>query len=112
MAINPTSPNGPRPSGSDPLETNRAAETRRPEAEGAAAKARDRSQAKPDSADVSAEARALAEGVSESAKPSGLTADRLKQIGERLANGHYDSPEVIDEVARRLQRDPTAQLGD
>lgn len=111
MAINPASPHGPRPSGSEHLEANKAAEARRHEAV-AAAKQKEQTEVKKDSADVSAEAKALADGAETRSKPSGLSADRLKEIGHRLATGHYDKPEVIDEVARRLQRDPNFRTGE
>lgn len=104
MNINPASPHGPRPAGSDQVETNRTAETRQPDPASTAAANQKREQIKADSADVSAEAKALAQGATERPK-STLSADRLKQIGERLADGHYDRPEVIDEVARRLAQE-------
>ena len=31
-----------------------------------------------------------------------VRADRVAEVKERLAEGHYDSPEVIDEVADRI----------
>jgi anti-sigma28 factor (negative regulator of flagellin synthesis) len=106
MAINPTSPNGPSPK-LDPtaLESARTAETRKA-GEAAAAKAAKAPQnSKGDSVDVSAEAKALAQ-QSEARAASSIAPDRLKQIGERLASGFYDQPEVVDQVARRVAKDP------
>lgn len=109
MNINPTSPQGPRPGDSAPLEGQRAAETRSPSNAAAPEKAPARQPG--DAVDVSSEAKALA-GESKGRRPSSLSAERLKEIGERLASGHYDQPEVIDTVARRLAADPNFQAGD
>lgn len=105
MNINPSSPQGPRPAGPDSLEANRASEARSKDAQQHQAESQ-RAAAKADSAEVSAEARALAEGSAARRKDAGLSADRLKEIGERLATGFYDRPEVIDRVAERIHRDP------
>jgi hypothetical protein len=34
-----------------------------------------------------------------------LSADRLKEIGQRVANGFYDRPDVVAETARRVAPD-------
>jgi anti-sigma28 factor (negative regulator of flagellin synthesis) len=36
------------------------------------------------------------------ASASGLTTDRLQEILKRVTSGYYDSPQVVDRVARRL----------
>lgn len=104
MNINPTSPHGARSADPAAIEAQRAADpARSPDARTA-----DAGSATPqgaDSVEVSSEAKALADG-SEARGKSQLSAERLKEIGERLATGYYDRPEVIDEVAKRIQADP------
>ncbi len=108
MKINPSSPNGPRnPVDAAALDAARTAETRK--SEGTANKAAvdgDRNRNRTDSADVSAEARALAEQQGAPPARSSLSSDRLKEISERLESGFYDRPEVIAQVARNLTSDP------
>jgi hypothetical protein len=60
-----------------------------------------------DKVEVSDEARNLAEaGQGRAVTQSSLSPDRLREIGERLASGFYDRPEVIEEVARRVITGP------
>ena len=40
-----------------------------------------------------------------------LSTARLRQVGERLADGFYDRPEVKDAVVRRLVRDLDSSQG-
>lgn len=107
MAINPTSPNAPsRKPDPAALESARAQEAQKAvAARTRAAQARD-AEVRNDSVDVSADAKALSAQTETRASQSSLPPDRLKQIGERLASGHYDKPEVIAQVARRLVQDP------
>jgi hypothetical protein len=35
----------------------------------------------------------------------GLTPERLRQLLKRLESGYYDSPEVREQIARRVRRD-------
>lgn len=107
MNINPSSPQGPRQS-ADPaaLDAARTAEAQQ-QAQARAAKSNtERRTDRPDSVDVSSEAKALAEQTEARASESTLPKERLKEIGERLASGFYDQPEVIDQVARRVAKDP------
>lgn len=112
MNINPTSPQGPRSADPQQLESHRAAEARSSDPAVPAAPEPERPDARSDSVDVSADAKALVEGSEARASRSTLSPDRLKEIGDRLATGHYDQPEVIDEVARRLSRDPVFRTGE
>ena len=107
MAINPTSPHGPsRKPDPAAVESARAQEAKKAgTTPNRPAKAND-TVARKDSVEVSDEAKSLSEQTEGRAAKSSLPPDRLKQIGERLASGHYDTPEVIDQVARRLARDP------
>lgn len=59
-----------------------------------------------DNVEISAEARAL-QGLDQSeAVASGAVAnERMQQVSRRVADGHYDRPEVIDTVIERLLRD-------
>lgn len=113
MNIKPSSPQGPRnPADAAALESARTAEARKAESGRPRNAIDDRSQPRADSADVSAEAKALA-GQQE-ARPAGssLHADRLKQITERLESGFYDQPAVIDQLARRVAKDPGFLAGE
>ncbi|MEO8450140.1 MAG: hypothetical protein ABI647_10145 [Gemmatimonadota bacterium] len=104
MTINPASPRGP---GSSP-EANRldVARQTRDQAEARQAELETKAPAK-DTAEVSGEAKALADRPAVARKgESGLSAERLKQISARVADGHYDRPEVIDKVARGILGDP------
>lgn len=107
MKINPSSPNSPRgPADAAALDSARTAEARK--SEGSAPKPAidaDRNRSRADSADVSDEARALAERQGSPATRSSLPADRLKEISARLESGFYDRPEVIAEVARGVAND-------
>jgi hypothetical protein len=108
MKINPSSPNNPRtPVDAAALDSARTAEARK--SEGSAAKTAvdaDLNRSRADTADVSAEARALAGQQGSPAARSSLPADRLKEISERLESGFYDRPEVIAQVARGVANDP------
>lgn len=107
MNINPSSPQGPRqPADPAALETARAQEAHRPENRAAVKPPEPDARSNADSVDVSPDAKALAEQREARAAKSSLPADRLKEIGDRLASGFYDRPEVIDQVARRVARDP------
>ncbi len=107
MNINPSSPQGSRqPADPAALDTARAAEAQQ---QAQARTAKSGAEARPeraDTVDVSSEAKALAEQSEARGAESTLPKDRLKEIGERLASGFYDQPEVIDQVARRVAKDP------
>jgi hypothetical protein len=65
-----------------------------------------------DRVELSPDALALQQRGEVEPVPSGeLGAERLRAIGERLASGHYDRPEVHDTVLRALIRDLDAALG-
>jgi hypothetical protein len=104
MDINPTSPDGARSKDSQRLETHRPKEAR--EVDLPRTPRRSAGEAAPaDSVNVSSEAKDLARG-SESGPPrTSLSAERLTELGRRLATGHYDQPEVLDRVARRVAED-------
>jgi hypothetical protein len=58
---------------------------------------------KRDDLDISAAARELQGNAgSQAAATSELTPERLREIMGRIASGHYDRPEVRDELVRRL----------
>ncbi len=108
MNIKPSSPQGPRnPADAAALESARTAEARKaktgPPKNTVDA---DRNRNRTDSADVSAEAKALAEQHEARQTGSSLKADRLKQISERVESGFYHRPEVVAQVARRVAKDP------
>lgn len=113
MAINPTSPDGPRPK--DAAATDRSRSPRLkdqlPARDQPARGAERPEHAAADRADVSGAARALATGSGERVPSSDLAPERVQAIGERLAAGFYERPEVLGEVARRLAADPANPLG-
>ncbi len=106
MNINPTSPHGPGRSGEAGAERVRdpnarpdpAADHRKPETEAAAAAAAQ--------VQVSTDAKALASQSGTRPSSGALAAERLKEIGTRVAEGYYDRPEVVDQVARKVLQDP------
>jgi anti-sigma28 factor (negative regulator of flagellin synthesis) len=56
-----------------------------------------------DRVEISDEARAMATQGGASQRPvSTLSAERLEEIRERIDSGAYDTPEMAEEVARRL----------
>jgi hypothetical protein len=57
-----------------------------------------------DSVQLSDEARA-ASRADAGTSPSGLSAERLQEILKRLSSGYYDSPQVRDQVAQRIQQE-------
>jgi len=108
MAINPTSPNGPRgPLDPAELEKSRArgAQSASP-APVTGREAVDPNETKHDSVQVSPEALDLAQQSGARPPKSSLPPERLQQIGERLASGFYDQPEVMNDLAKRLVNHP------
>ena len=91
MTINPAGPAGGRtpPAQGAPREQN----TRDPrlEADGVV---------RGDRVEISSEARALAAEGDVDRVP--FTETRLQELRELVASGHYDRPEVVAELARRL----------
>lgn len=106
MNINPTAPQGPRQQAdAAALETGRATDARQ---HGAAAPPTPEEQRarQADSVDVSNEAQSLARQSEARSTRSSLPPERAREIGERLASGFYDQPEVIEQVAKRVAADP------
>jgi hypothetical protein len=108
MAINPTSPNGPRgPLDPAELEKSRARPTTSASpAPATSREAIDPNDAKHDSVQVSSEALDLSEQSGARPGKSSLPPERLQQIGQRLASGFYDQPAVINDLAKRLTNHP------
>ena len=58
-----------------------------------------------DAVQISAHARELQQlGASGQQAPE-LSSDRMKQVLDRMSEGHYDRPDVQREVIRRLMKD-------
>ncbi len=57
-----------------------------------------------DQVSISAEARA-AGGAQEGTSATGIPAERLRGILKRISSGYYDTPQVRDQVAQKLQAD-------
>jgi hypothetical protein len=55
---------------------------------------------------ISSEARNLQQlGGAPQETTSELSADRMRDVVKRMNDGHYDKPEVMDEVIRRMVKD-------
>ena len=102
MAIDPTKPSGIQPN-LDAARLQRAKPVPAPEAPAKAAV--ESSAPAHDRVEVSAEARNLA-GSTGTGGTSSLSPERLKTILERLSTGFYDQPNVLDQVAQRVLKDP------
>ncbi len=108
MNIKPSSPQGPHnPAEAAALDSARTAAARKADT-GPQNQAVDaeRSRPRPDSADVSAEARALSDQRDVRQAGSSLEPERLKEVTARIESGFYDQPEVIGQVARGVAKDP------
>ncbi len=104
MSIDPT-----KSSGANPLSGARLDQT------GANQSARQSGQVKPvapqavrdaspgdDQVSISAEARA-AGGTEAGTSATGIPAERLRGILKRISSGYYDTPQVRDRIAQKLQ---------
>jgi hypothetical protein len=60
-----------------------------------------------DQVELSAEYQSLVEQVRSggAAEAHGLSAERLRTIMDRVRSGFYDTPEVRDQIARRIEPD-------
>lgn len=110
MEINPTAGNGANRIDQAAVEGQRAARQAAEEAQArqqqAEAAAEADNEPRNDSADLSSTARALARDTEARPPEAKIDPARLQEIGERLASGYYDRPEVIEQVAERLHQDP------
>lgn len=57
-----------------------------------------------DRVSISAEARA-AGGAEEGTSATGIAAERLRGILKRISSGYYDTPQVRDRIAQKIQAD-------
>lgn len=105
MAIDPT-----KASGASPLDRNRidqanSNKSARQTGEQRAVRESSREAGSTDdSVQLSAEARAASRSDA-STSASGLSAERLQEILKRLSSGYYDSPQVRDQVASKIQQE-------
>ncbi len=106
MDIKPTTTHGNRPADPQQLEAQRASEARKPDRGAPISQGHQEADSQADSVNLSPDAKGLAKGSEGRAVESSLSPDRLKEIGQRLASGYYDRPEVIDQVAREVAQDP------
>jgi anti-sigma28 factor (negative regulator of flagellin synthesis) len=59
-----------------------------------------------DQLDISSEARALQElDAADSVASGAVSNDRMREVARRIADGHYDRPEVAETVIQRLLSD-------
>ncbi len=98
--IRPTQPGQTPQTGPGSLKGTGGAVPARPEEKAAEAKPATPSA---DSVQLSAAVRELQERLGLESIPTGtLDPERLKEIVARVAGGHYDRPEVLEALARRL----------
>jgi hypothetical protein len=102
MDIRPPLPDPLRGQSSRPAPESRpGAPVRREGAAGSAAPAEPR-----DRVEISADVRELQERMAVGDVPAGTMApERLREVIQRLADGLYDSPQVLDRVVERLPAD-------
>ena len=104
MAIDPTKSSGAQPVGgirADQTGGNQAARQPgqlKPVSPEEAREAPDQD----DQVQLSAEARAASQSDAASPSSSGLDKERMREVLKRLTAGYYDSPQVTDQVARKL----------
>lgn len=82
-----------RPAGVDPVSRPAAEAGREPERGS-------------DSVEVSPEARALADRGPVRDAEGTLEPARLREVIDRIASGFHDRPEVLDQIAQRILKDP------
>lgn len=112
MAIDPTQSGGATPPGSvrvDQTGGNQSARQSGQVQAVGASEGRDAA-AQGDQVLLSSEAReaSQAEGAT---SPAGLSKERLREVLQRLTSGYYDTPQVLDRIARKVAGDlggPTA----
>jgi anti-sigma28 factor (negative regulator of flagellin synthesis) len=106
MSIDPTKSNGANPLGGPRLDQAGSNQSTRQSGQlkpVAPQPARDAS-AGDDQVSISAEARA-AGSTEAGTSATGIPADRLREILKRISSGYYDTPQVRDHVAQKLQAD-------
>lgn len=59
-----------------------------------------------DSVNLSADARSVGQ-ADQATSAAGLSRDRLQEVLKRLTSGYYDNPEVVAQVAAKVQQDLT-----
>lgn len=105
MAIDPTKASGPSPLDRSRIDQANSNQSARKTGEYRAARETSREAASSDdSVELSAEARA-ASRTEAGQSASGLPAERLQEILKRLSSGYYDSPQVRDQVAMKIQQE-------
>ena len=103
MAIDPTKPSGTNPVPGARIDQAGGNQSSRPSGQvppGSPAPTRDA----PDPGEqvqLSPEAR-LAGQAEGATSASGMSRERLREVLKRLTSGYYDSPQVIDRVARKV----------
>ena len=101
MTIRPTTPGS-----SERVERTRSAPAEKSKRGSERSAAAGRGPARTDDVRISGPARGILTRSGESAVPQGeLAPERLRGITQRIEQGHYGRPEVIDEVLRRLAQD-------
>jgi hypothetical protein len=104
MAIDPTQASGAAPLDRGRIDQANSNQSARQTGQSRSAPAGGREAGADDSVQLSDEARAASRTEAETSA-SGLSAERLQEILKRLSSGYYDSPQVRDRVAQRIQQE-------
>lgn len=102
MAIDPTQASGAAPLDRSRIDQANSNQSARQTGQSRSVPASSREAGADDSVQLSDEARAAAR-TEASTSASGLSSDRLQEILKRLSSGYYDTPQVQDQVAQRIQ---------
>ena len=104
MAIDPTKASGASPLDRSRVDQATSKESARQTGQARSAPANSREAGADDSVQLSDEARAASRAEA-GTSASGLSSERLQEILKRLSSGYYDSPQVRDRVAQRIQQE-------
>lgn len=105
MAIDPTKSSGASPLDRSRVDQANSKQSARETTQNRSVRETGReSGAADDSVQLSDQARAASRAEAETSA-SGLSSDRLQEILKRLSSGYYDSPQVRDQVAQRIQQE-------
>ena len=106
MSIDPTKSSGANPLGGPRLDQAGSNQSTRQSGQlkPVAPQATRDTSAGDDQISISAEARA-AGGTEAGTSATGIPSDRLREILKRISSGYYDTPQVRDRIAQKVQAD-------
>jgi hypothetical protein len=104
MAIDPTKSSGASPADRSRIDQANSKQSARETSQNRSVRETGREGGADDSVQLSDEARAASRAEA-GTSASGLSSERLQEILKRLSSGYYDSPQVRDRVAQRIQQE-------